>query len=493
MTARKELIQEQRLSKLDRIRSRNIDPYPPRYQRSHQISEAIALFEEQERTATPQVPPVTVAGRITASRSMGKAAFMDIRDGSARIQVYFSQNALGAEYQYLSDLDIGDFIGVTGPLMRTRTGEVTVQVASWSLLSKSLLPLPEKWHGLTDVEKRYRQRYLDLIGSEEVRNIFRVRSRTISAIRRFLDGRGFLEVETPVLQTIAAGAMAKPFVTHHEALDRDLYLRIALELYLKRLIIGGIDKVYELGRVFRNEGISTRHNPEFTMLETYEAYADYNAVMLMVEDMLSTVAQDVLGTKNVAFGGDTIELTPPWPRMTLREATLKYAGIDFEEHPDQAALRQQMLSRGMAGVDEKMSWGRLLDQVVSTFVEPKLIQPTFLMDYPVEMSPLAKRKPDNPNLVERFELFVGGIEVANSFTELNDPMEQRQRFLQQEKERAAYGDEEADRLDNDFLLAMEHGMPPTGGLGVGVDRLVMLLTGQQSIREVILFPQLRTI
>ncbi|MDO8491322.1 MAG: lysine--tRNA ligase [Dehalococcoidia bacterium] len=493
MTTRKEYIQEQRLAKLDRIRSRKVDPYPSRYQRTHQISEAIALFEQQEKAGIAEAPPVTVAGRIIASRDMGKASFMDIRDGSGKIQLFFSKDKLGEEYQFLADLDLGDFIGVTGKLWRTRTKEITVQASGWVLLSKSLLPLPDKWHGLTDVEKRYRQRYLDLLTSEEVRNIFRTRSRAISSLRRFLDGRGFLEVETPVLQAVAAGAMAKPFVTHHEALDRDLYLRIALELYLKRLIIGGMDKVYEIGRVFRNEGISTKHNPEFTMLETYEAYADYNAVMKMVEEMVSTVAQDVLGAMKAGFAGTTIDLTPPWPRMTLREATLKYSGIDFEEHPEATDLRQQMLAHGMAGVDEKMSWGRLLDQVVSTFVEPKLIQPTFLMDYPVEMSPLAKRKPDNPKLVERFELFVGGIEMANSFTELNDPMEQRQRFLQQEKERAAYGDEETDRLDNDFLLAMEHGMPPTGGLGVGVDRLVMLLTDQQSIREVILFPQLRTV
>ncbi len=491
MTTRKESLQEHRLAKLDRFRSRNVDPYPPRYQRTHLLSEAAALFEKQEAAGAAGATSVSVAGRIMASRGMGKATFMDLMDGSGKLQVFFSQNTFGAEYEYLSDLDLGDFIGVSGPMARTRTKEITVQASSWVLLSKALLPLPEKWHGLTDVEKRYRQRYLDLLTSEEVRNVFKIRSRTLSAVRRFLDGRGFTEVETPVLQAIAAGAMAKPFITHHEALDRDLYLRIALELYLKRLIIGGIDKVYELGRVFRNEGISTKHNPEFTMLETYEAYADYNAVMKMVEEMISTVAQDVLGTQKVSFGGDTIDLTPPWPRITLHEATLKHSGIDFQEHPEPAGLRNKMLERGMKDVDDKMSWGRLLDQVVSTFVEPQLVQPTFLLDYPVEMSPLAKRKPDSPNLVERFELFVGGIEMANSFTELNDPMEQRQRFLEQEKERAAYGDEEADRLDNDFLLAMEHGMPPTGGLGVGVDRLVMLLTGQQSIRDVILFPQLK--
>jgi len=422
---------------------------------------------------------------------MGKATFIDIRDSCGKIQVYFRGDSLGENYQLLKEFDIGDILGVSGRLFRTKSGEVTLEASDFSLLSKSLQPLPEKWHGLTDVEKRYRQRYLDLISNEEVGRIFAVRSRAIAAIRRFLDGRGFVEVETPVLHPTAAGALAHPFATHHRALDQDLFLRIATELYLKRLIIGGLDKVYEIGRIFRNEGISIKHNPEFTMLESYQAYADYNDVMNMVEEMVSYVAQEVLGTNRVSFAGNTLDFNPPWQRITLRDAIKEECGIDFEETWELYSLREEMLKLGVASV-EITSRGRLIDKLISTFVEPNLIQPTFVMDYPIELSPLAKRKPGSESLVERFEAFVGGMEIANAFTELNDPIEQRERFRQQEIIRAQLGDEEAERVDEEFLQALEHGMPPTGGLGLGIDRLVMLLTDQPSIRDVILFPQLRT-
>jgi lysyl-tRNA synthetase class 2 len=371
-------------------------------------------------------------------------------------------------------------------------------VADLTILTKSLQPLPEKWHGLADVEKRYRQRYLDLISNEEVKNIFLIRSRIITAIRNFLNEREFVEVETPVLQPLAGGALARRFQTYHHSLDQDLYLRIALELYLKRLIIGGFDKVYELGRVFRNEGISTKHNPEFTMLESYQAYADYKDVMELVEDLVCSVAREITGKTEVTFNGELIKLAPPWQRILLREAIKKQCGIDFEDYPDVDSLCKKMQQQGMQ-VDPSKDRGRLVDELISTFVEPHLTQPTFLIDYPLDMSPLAKKKPDNERLVERFEGFVAGMEIANAFTELNDPLDQRQRFEEQSKRqtpepvKGAAGEvPETDVIDEDFLLALEYGMPPTGGLGIGIDRLVMLLTGKQSIREVILFPQLKT-
>jgi lysyl-tRNA synthetase class 2 len=422
---------------------------------------------------------------------MGKSAFADIRDGSGKIQLLFQDiDRYDEELRELfKDLDIGDIIGVSGKLFRTRTGEPTLEVENFTLLAKSLKPLPEKWHGLSDIDMRYRQRYLDLIANTEVKETFQVRSQIITAVRQFLNQRGFLEVETPVLQPSAGGALALPFTTHHHALDQDFYLRIATELHLKRLIIGGFDKVYELGRIFRNEGISTKHNPEFTMLESYEAYADYNDVMKMLEKMVSKISQQVLGTDKVQFSSNIINFKPPWQRLSLRQAIEKYSGIDFDQFLDAASLRTKMLKLKME-VDPQKDRGRLIDELISTFVEPNLIQPTFLLDYPVEMSPLAKAKPDDERLVERFEAFAGGMEIANAFTELNDPIEQRQRFWQQQKERQAEG-KEVETIDEDFLLALEYGMPPTGGLGVGIDRLVMLLTNQQSIREVILFPQLR--
>ena len=374
-------------------------------------------------------------------------------------------------------------------MLRTRTGEPTIEVADFTLLAKSLQPLPEKWHGLSDVDTRYRQRYLDLISNAEARKTFQARSQIIYAMRQFLDQRGFIEVETPVLQPSAGGALARPFITHHHALDQDFYLRIATELHLKRLIIGGFDKVYELGRIFRNEGISTKHNPEFTTLESYEAYANYNDVMNMVEEMVSTIAQQVLSTDKVDFDSDTIDFKPPWQRTGLREAIEEHSGIDFVQYPDVILLGTKMKEIGLE-VDPQKNWAKLVDELLSTFVEPKLIQPTFLLDYPLSMSPLAKTKPGEDRVVERFQAFAGGIEIANAYTELNDPQEQRERFVQQMQERSGE-DEERWAIDEDFLLALEYGMPPTGGLGVGIDRLVMLLTNQQSIREVILFPQLR--
>ncbi len=490
MTSRLNLIAKQRLEKLDRIRACGINPYPHSYHRSHTAQQAIALLKQQEDSGETEATVVNVAGRIMANRPMGKISFLDIHDSSGKIQLYFSRDLLSeASLKLFKDLDIGDIIGVSGKLFRTKTGEPTIEVEIFTLLAKSLQPLPEKWHGLIDIDKRYRQRYLDLISNPETKETFKVRSQVITAIRQFLNQRGFLEVETPVLQPSAGGALAHPFITHHHALDQDFYLRIAPELHLKRLIIGGFDKVYELGRIFRNEGISTKHNPEFTMLESYETYADYNDVMNRLEEMASEVSQQVLGTDEVKFAGNTLSFKPPWQRLELRQTIIKYSGIDFEKYPDTDSLRTEMLKLKME-IDPQKNRGRLIDELISTFIEPNIIQPTFIVDYPVEMSPLAKAKPDNDRLVERFEAFAGGMEIANAFTELNDPVEQRQRFQQQQKERQAQG-EAVETIDEDFLLALEYGMPPTGGLGVGIDRLVMLLTGQQSIREVILFPQLK--
>ena len=490
MTSRLDNINEQRRQKLERIRARGIDPYPHRYQRTHTNEEAVTLLKQNEEGSTKE-DRVSAAGRVTAIRRMGKSSFLDLRDGSGKIQLLFQNtDQLDEKDQELfKDLDIGDIIGVDGNLLRTKSGEPTVRAEKFTMLAKSLQPLPEKWHGLSDIDKRFRQRYLDLIANTEVKEVFKVRSRIITAIRNFLNQRGFIEVETPVLQPAAGGALARPFITHHHTLDQDFYLRIALELHLKRLMVGGLDKVYELGRTFRNEGISTRHNPEFTMLESYEAYADYNDVMAMTEAMVYEVSQQVLGTGQIEFGESTIKLEPPWRRITLRQAVIDFSGIDFVKHPTADGLREKMRSLNIE-VDPAKNWAKLVDELISTFVEPKLIQPTFLFDYPESMSPLAKNKPGEERVVERFEAFAGGMEIANAFTELNDPLEQRERFTEQLKERQGE-DEERWTIDEDYLLALEYGMPPTGGLGVGIDRLVMLLTDQPAIREVILFPQLR--
>jgi lysyl-tRNA synthetase class 2 len=420
---------------------------------------------------------------------MGKMAFMDIRDSSGKLQLCFRHNLLGQEkYDLLQEIDIGDIIGAQGSLFQTKAGEISLSVTDFTMLSKSLRPLPEKWHGLADIETRYRQRYLDLIINEETRTIFILRSKIIAAIRDFLNARNFVEVETPILQGQAGGALALPFTTHHNALDRDLYLRIALELHLKRLIVGNFDRVYEMGRTFRNEGISVKHNPEFTLLECYQAYADYNDMMSLVENMVSCIARDVLGDTKLIRQGKTIDLSPPWQRISLSEAIKSFSGIDLQDYPDAASLRTRMIELGM-NPDAAKGRGKLIDELMDSFVEPNLTQPTFLLDYPLEMSPLAKRKRGNEQLTERFEAFIDGMELANAFTELNDPVEQRERFLQQLHDRQ--GEEEIELIDEDFLQAMEQGMPPTGGLGIGIDRLVMLLTGQTSIREVILFPQLK--
>jgi len=485
MSSRLERITSQRLESLNRIREKGIDPYPHCYHPSHTAKEAVALFERGEKAEN-----ISLAGRIMARRSMGKMTFADIRDGSGKIQLCFRYDILGEQnFRLLDEIDIGDIVGAEGKLFRTKAGEITLEVSQFTMLCKSLRPLPEKWHGLVDVEKRYRQRHLDLISNEETRNMFISRSKIITAIRNSLDSRGFVEVETPVLQPEAGGAAATPFTTHYQALDNDFYLRIALELHLKRLIVGGFDKVYEIGRAFRNEGISVRHNPEFTLLECYQAYSDYTDMMRLVEEMASYVAREVLGDTRIMVNGNTINLAPPWQRVYLRDAINNYCEIDFEDYPDATSLRSKMEEKGME-VDPNKGRGKLVDELISTFVEPNLIQPTFLIDYPAEMSPLAKRKRGNERLVERFEGFINGIEIANAFTELNDPIDQRERFKQQMREKV--GDEEVEIADEDFLEALEYGMPPTGGLGIGIDRLVMLLTGQSSIREVILFPQLKT-
>ncbi len=504
-----------RREKLERLRSSGRDPYPARAHRTHTALEAAELLERSPDGRDL----VAVAGRVTALRRMGKAAFVDLRDGSGRIQTYFKQESVGVEaYEFLlHTVDLGDFLRVSGTLFHTKTGEPTIEAQDFSVLSKALRAPPEKWHGLHDVEIRYRQRYLDLMANPEVRDTFVTRSKVIQRVRRFMDERGYLEVETPILQSSAGGAAARPFVTYHNALDRQLYLRIALELHLKRLVVGGFDRVYEIGRIFRNEGVSTKYNPEFTMLESYEAYADYNDLMEMVEQMISTVAGEVLGTTRVkirspdaitmlkeevsrvagdAFRGTgeiaretDIDFAPPWPRIPLRDAIRDRCGVDFDAQPDVGGLRKAAAATGLP-VEE--SWGRakIIDELLTAHVEPHLLQPTFLIDYPVELSPLAKRKPDSPHLVERFEFFIAGREVGNAYSELNDPVDQRERLLEQTRLRAA-GDEEVELADEDFLIALEHGMPPTAGLGIGIDRLVMALTGNSSIREVILFPALR--
>ena len=485
-----------RLAKLQRIRARSQDPYPPRYRRTHTASQALAQFGATEEAGVqdPDLAPstVSVAGRLVANRAMGKATFAHIQDGSGRLQLYFRIDRLGEEkYRSYEDFDLGDFIGATGRLFRTRTGELTVEVEDFVILAKALHPLPEKWHGLVDTEKRYRQRYLDLIANEEARRVFAIRSRIISCVRRFLDQRGFMEVETPVLQPVYGGAFARPFVTHHHSLDQRMYLRIATELYLKRLVIGGFERVYEIGKDFRNEGLSTKHNPEFTVLEAYQAYGDYNDMMSLTEEMVCSTAQEVLGATRITFQGSQIDLTPPWRRLPLAQSLQEYASLDLASYPDARTLAEVLRERGLSA-DPSIGWGKLVDLAISAWVEPRLIQPTFLIDYPLELSPLAKRKPEDPSLVERFEPILGGMEMGNAFTELNDPLDQRERFEEQVQARAA-GDEEAQPMDTDFLLALEHGMPPTGGLGLGIDRLVMLLTDQSSIREVILFPQLRNV
>ncbi|MGC8787537.1 MAG: lysine--tRNA ligase [Anaerolineae bacterium] len=480
---------EQRLEKLAALRAAGIEPYPARFSCTHSAAEALQAFSSSQEGSEP--PVVRTAGRIMSLRIMGKASFAHIMDGSGHIQIYQRQDEVGEQaYEFfLKMFDLGDFIGVEGPLFRTRTGEITIRVQSFQMLAKALRPLPEKWHGLTDVELRYRQRYLDLLANERVRRTFITRTRIVSAIRRFLDERGFLEVETPILQPIYGGAAARPFITHHNALDCDFYLRISDELYLKRLIIGGLERVYEIGRDFRNEGISTKHNPEFTQIEVYQAYADYHEMMHLTEELWSAVAREVLGTATITYQGHEIDLTPPWRRWPMREAIQEITGIDIAVYTDLESLRQQIKERGLE-LDMKPSWGKQIEELFKEYVEPNLIQPTFILDYPLDISPLAKKKPDAPGLVERFEFFVGGLECGNAFSELNDPLEQRERFEMQWQQ-LQEGDVEAHPMDEDWIRAMEYGMPPTGGLGFGIDRMTMLFTDNPSIREVILFPALK--
>ena len=443
---------------------------------------------------TMEEQTVSIAGRVMSKRGMGKAIFADIADGKGRIQIYVRINDVGEEaFADFRKVDIGDIVGVTGFVFKTRMGEISVHCKELQLLAKSLRPLPEKFHGLTNTELKYRQRYVDLIMSPETRRTFEVRSRFVKHVRSYLDGRGYMEVETPVLNTISGGATARPFITHHNTLDIDMYMRIATELHLKRLIVGGFERVYEIGRIFRNEGMDTRHNPEFTTVELYEAYADYNDMMDLFEELLSTAARDILGTYEVEWQGENINLAPGWPRLTMAEAVKQHLGIDFMSFTSTEDAIKAAASVGVKMPDGKEpSWGDLLYECFDQKVEEKLIQPTFIIDHPVEVSPLAKRSPSDPRLTERFELFICRSEMGNAFSELNDPIDQKQRF-QRQVELRAKGDDEAGMMDDDFINALEYGMPPTGGLGIGIDRCVMLLTGNSSIRDVILFPTMKPI
>jgi lysyl-tRNA synthetase class 2 len=488
--------EEQRRIKLARLRDAGIDPYPPRTHRTHTAVEAAELLAQAPAEAGPCT--VTVVGRLVSIRIMGKSSFAHIEDGSGRIQIYLRMDAVGeAMYEvFRRDLDLGDFVEARGDLFYTRTGEASVRVDELRVLAKALKPLPvvkekdgEVFDAFADKEQRYRQRYVDLAVNPDVRELFRIRARIVSAIRRFLDERGFVEVETPVLQPIYGGAAAQPFVTYHHQLKQQLYLRISDELYLKRLIAGGFERVYEMGRDFRNEGVSFKHNPEFTQIEFYMAYADYEEVMAMTEQMIAYAAQEALGTTRIVREGCEIDLTPPWRRWRLRDAIREITGIDYEAHRDAESLYQAIVAMG-GTPEHKSRWGKLIDPTLINYVEPHLIQPTFLYDYPLDVSPLAKKKPGQPNTVERFEFFIGGVELGNAFSEINDPLDQRERFLATSQALAA-GDEEAHPLDEDYVNALSYGMPPTGGFGMGIDRFTMLLTGKESLREVILFPHLR--
>jgi lysyl-tRNA synthetase class 2 len=473
-----------RLEKLQELRDLGIDPFGRRFERTAQAADIKDRFEAMEGQT------VKIAGRIMSKRRHGKAGFANLQDLSGDVQLYFRKDDVGEEsYELFKKLDIGDILGIEGFVFRTQKGEPSVHVKEFVYLSKALNPLPEKWHGLKDVEMRYRQRYVDLIVNPEVRQVFIKRSRIIKEIRSYMDDKGFLEVETPMMHPIAGGAAAKPFVTHHNALDMDLYLRIAPELYLKRLIVGGLEKVYEINRNFRNEGLSTRHNPEFTMLELYQAYADLEVMMEIVEELVATVALKVNNSMIADFDGEKIDFTPPWRRITMLDAIKQYAGVDFEQIKTDAEARQAALDLKL-DIKPGTSRGEIINEVFEEFVEEKLIQPTIVYGHPVEISPLAKRNREHPELTDRFELFIMQREIANAFTELNDPIDQKERFVRQMEKRAA-GDGEAHMMDEDYVNALEYGMPPAGGMGIGIDRLVMILTGATSIRDVILFPTLR--
>ncbi len=493
----------QRKQKLKELHTEGINPYPHKFNYTHTAQKIIDDFSFlKEGDENENI--VKLAGRIMTTRNMGKASFSHLKTEidiktvtlnslnklSDQIQIYVRKDEVGdKKYELYKKLDIGDFIGIEGNVFRTRTGELTVKVKDVVILAKSLHPLPEKWHGLKDIETRYRQRYIDLIVNQKVREVFITRSKIITTLRDFLDNAGFLEVETPMMQSVPGGATARPFITHHKALGMDLFLRIAPELYLKRLIIGGLGKVYEINRNFRNEGISTRHNPEFTMLELYQAYIDYEDVMDLCEKMLTYTAQKILGNLSIIYQDKDINLSSPWPKFSLYEVIKKYTDLDFEKIQTLDEAKRSANSLNVR-IEENYSRGKIINRIFEEIVEPKLFSPTFIIDYPVDVSPLAKSKDDNSQIVERFELYIGGQELANAYSELNDPEEQRKRLITQAEERKA-GDEEAQMFDEDFVRALEYGMPPCGGLGVGIDRLVMLFTNSASIRDVILFPQLR--
>jgi lysyl-tRNA synthetase class 2 len=483
-----ELIRRRR-AKLESLRGRGVDPFGSRFPVTHWSGDLVARFDGAGPEELEGAGSVAVAGRVTALRHHGKTCFAHLRDRTGQIQLYARADALGERYGLFTDLDVGDFVGVTGALFRTRTGELTVGVKQFEFLTKSLRPLPEKWHGLKDVETRYRQRYVDLAVNPLVRDIFALRSRLIQGIRAFLDARGFLEVETPMMQPIPGGATARPFRTHHNALDMPLYLRIAPELYLKRLVVGGLDRVYEINRNFRNEGISTQHNPEFTMLEFYQAYAEAADLMDLTEEMIVHLAQTLLGRTELAYQGESVSLAPPWPRVPFFAALSRALGTPVAPDTPDADLARAARRAGVAAIPSGGAL-ELWQQLFDTLVEPTLVPPTFITDFPIELSPLAKRRRDQPRLADRFELFICRREIANAYSELNDPIEQRRRFEEQAAQRER-GDEEAHWLDEDYVRALEYGMPPTAGEGIGIDRLVMLFTDAASIREVILFPHLR--
>lgn len=475
-----------RLDKMHKIEEHGWLPFGHRFEWSHHASDIAEQFEELSANETI----VRLSGRVMAIRGHGKTCFMDLMDKSGRIQVYVRKDAIGEEnYALIKLMDIGDIIGVCGTVFRTHMGELSIKAVSLEMLSKSLRPLPEKWHGLKDIEMRYRQRYVDLIVNPEVRDTFVKRSQIIKSVREILDGRDFLEVETPIMHTIAGGAAARPFITYHNALDMQLYMRIAPELYLKRLIVGGMDRVYELGRVFRNEGIDIKHNPEFTIVEIYQAFADYKDMMELTETIVSQTAQKVLGTMKITYEGQEIDLTPPWNRMTMIEAVAKYTGQDFTGITDLEEARKMAAAINVP-IEKTYGIGKIINACFEEHVEEKLIQPTFITGHPKEISPLAKSSVENPEITDRFEGFIYAREICNGFTELNDPIDQRERFMKQVEERNA-GDDEAHMMDEDFVNALEYGLPPTGGLGIGIDRLVMFLTDSSSIRDVLFFPHMR--
>jgi lysyl-tRNA synthetase class 2 len=486
-----------RMEKVARLRELGIDPYTPRTQRTHEIAALAPLVDALDGADGGAGEPVTIVGRLVARRDMGKSTFAHLRDGSGEFQIFVRRDRVGEEEyaRFKSLIDLSDFLQVTGTLMRTRTGEPTLEVGEYRLLSKALTPPPDKWHGVTDTETRYRQRYVDLMVNEETRQRFVKRARIISTMRRFLDARGYLEVETPSLQPLYGGAAARPFTTYYNALDQTFYLRIADELYLKRLLVGGYERVYEICKDYRNEGIDAKHSPEFTMLELYEAYADYETIMALVEQMIHTVALEVNGGPQITAGGRTADLTPPWRRIPMREAILEWSGVDYGALPEQRALYEAAIAAGQRSgthldITPDTVWPRIVDELFKTFVRPNIIEPTFIYDYPTPLSPLAKQKPGDPTTVERFQPLILGTEVGNAYSELNDPQEQLARFMEQAADRQA-GDEEAMPIDEDYVAALRFGMPPTGGLGIGIDRLVMLFTDQHAIRDVILFPALR--